>query len=144
MRKENEILESFSTRFLREHQNKGGITMGLAEKLQGLVPEMDMNTAKNYCGNDDMILQIAVSSYCEQDFTGDLQKYFDAKDVPNYQIIIHGIKSTSLTIGLTDLSEKAKALEMACKENNVAYIEENHAPVLALYTDILGRLKSAL
>ncbi|MBR2214132.1 MAG: hypothetical protein IJ849_00070 [Selenomonadaceae bacterium] len=55
------------------------------------------------------------------------------------------LKSTALTIGSQDLSDKAKALELAgneCfsstatpedKEKNIAYVRAHHAAVMELY-----------
>ena len=90
------------------------------------------------------IFRIAVESYCEQDFSEKLSTFFEEKDLPNYQIVIHGVKSTSLTIGLRDLSEQAKQLEMACKENNWEYVEGCHAKVYDKYVDALTKLRSVL
>lgn len=116
----------------------------MRDKLKGVLPEVDIDKAMEYCGGDDFILQVALESYCEQDFSGDLGKFFEAKDIPNYQILVHGVKSTSLTIGLCDLSEKAKQLEQACKDNNWDYIEANHEEMLAKYADVLAKIKSIL
>ena len=123
-------------------ENKGELTM--VEQLKQLIPNMDIAAGMEYCANDESIYQIAVESYCEQDFSEKLSTFFEEKDLPNYQIVIHGVKSTSLTIGLRDLSEQAKQLEQACKDNNWAYVEENHAKVYETYVDMLAKLKSVL
>lgn len=123
-------------------ENKGELTM--IEQLKQLIPEMDIAAGMEYCANDESIFRIAVESYCEQDFSEKLSTFFEEKDLPNYQIVIHGVKSTSLTIGLRDLSEQAKQLEMACKENNWEYVEGCHAKVYDKYVDALTKLRSVL
>ena len=47
-----------------------------------------------------------------------LSEYFEVHDWKNYKIIVHALKSTSMVIGAVALSEKAKELESAAKENN--------------------------
>jgi hypothetical protein len=49
-----------------------------------------------------------------------------------------------LTIGAAELSEQAKALEMACKENNIAYVQDNHAGVLEHYEAFVHALQAAV
>ena len=149
---EGSALESMIIEYLPEEkvhlsgednkENKGELTM--VEQLKQLIPDMDIAAGMEYCANDESIYQIAVESYCEQDFSEKLSTFFEEKDLPNYQIIIHGVKSTSLTIGLRDLSEQAKQLEQACKDNNWAYVEEHHNKVYETYVDILAKLKSVL
>ncbi len=123
-------------------EKKGELTM--IEQLKQVLPEVDIAAGMEYCANDESIYQIAVESYCEQDFSEKLSAFFEEKDLANYQILIHGVKSTSLTIGLCDLSEQAKQLEMACKENNWEYVEEHHAKVFEKYVDVLEKLRSVL
>lgn len=61
---------------------------------------------------------------------------YEAADLANYAIKVHALKSTSLTIGAEQLSECAKALEKAGKEEDADYIQENHALPLELYDKI--------
>ena len=50
-----------------------------------------------------------------------MSQFFEGEDWENYRTIVHALKSTSLTIGAVQLSEEAKALEMAAKEENVIF-----------------------
>lgn len=61
-----------------------------------------------------------------------LMEYFEKEDWDNYTILVHSIKSTSLSVGGVLLSEQAKALEMAGKENRIAYIREHHRELISL------------
>jgi HPt (histidine-containing phosphotransfer) domain-containing protein len=65
-------------------------------------------------------------------------------DIESYRIAIHSLKSTSLTIGAVQLSEMAKALEIACKENNVEYVREQHEKCMDAYKMILDKLSKFL
>jgi HPt (histidine-containing phosphotransfer) domain-containing protein len=72
-----------------------------------------------------------------------MTQYFAAQDWENYRITVHALKSTSLTIGAVELSEQAKALEMACKENNITYVQDNHTRVLERYEGFVCALQQA-
>ena len=149
---EGSVLESMIIKYLPKEKIKrneeentecgGKITM--VERLKQLIPEIDIEAGMKYCINDESVYKIAIESYCEQDLTQDLVAYFQAKDIPNYQILVHGVKSSSLTIGLKALSEQAKQLEMACKDNNWGYIEEHHGEVYEQYVNVLEKLRSVL
>ena len=149
---ESEALEQLIIKYLpkkkvnfteEEHTEHGG-TMPMTEQLKQLIPEIDIDAGMKYCINDEAVYKIAIESYCEQDLTQKLDTYFKEKDIPNYQILVHGVKSSSLTIGLNELSEKAKQLEMACKENNWEYVEEHHKDVFENYVEVLEQLRSVL
>ena len=47
-------------------------------------------------------------------------------------------------IGALDLSEKAKALEMAGKDNDIDFIKANHADILPLLDNIIAEITDYL
>jgi CheY-like chemotaxis protein len=46
-------------------------------------------------------------------YTGDLKKFIDEKDIENFYVLSHGIKGTLSLIGASELSNKARQLENA-------------------------------
>ena len=94
----------------------------------------------------DAVLSLFASSQAEK--REKIQKAFDAEEWRSYTVQVHGLKSTSLTIGCQELSEAAKALELAGKkvqspeatgaekEESLAYIKEHHEEVMALYEKV--------
>ncbi len=68
----------------------------------------------------------------------DLKNFLEAEDYKNYQILVHGIKSTSLNIGAVFVSEKAKEHEMRCKDGDYAFIRENVDSLYADYDKLLS------
>lgn len=68
----------------------------------------------------------------------------ESKDWDNYRILVHALKSTSLTIGAVSLSEGAKALEMAAKDGDVDYILSHNQEVMEKYTGLLNVLRKVL
>jgi HPt (histidine-containing phosphotransfer) domain-containing protein len=115
----------------------------LLERLKS-IDGLDTSIGMSYCMNEEEFYSEMLSEYQKSDKPALMTQYFEAKDWENYRITVHSLKSTSLTIGAATLSERAKALEMACKENNETYINENHAGVLADYVKFLDELGKAL
>lgn len=63
---------------------------------------------------------------------------FKNEDWGNYTIEVHALKSSSLTIGAQELSEKAKALELSGKSNDFEYIKKNHQEAMELYELVIA------
>ena len=70
-----------------------------------------------------------------------IKKYFAEHDWHNYEVLIHALKSTCKMIGIPELSDKAKQLEMAAKEQKEDYIVDNHEDVIKNYSRIAADIK---
>ncbi|MBR6987369.1 MAG: response regulator [Clostridiales bacterium] len=107
---------------------------------------IDTDAGIKYCVGDkefyrSLLIQFANES---NDKIPSLRKFFHAHDWHNYEIIVHALKSTSKMIGITDLSEEAKALEMAAKEQKEDFISSNHEQVLMDYSRYAAEIKEKL
>jgi len=60
----------------------------------------------------------------------EIQNCVEIGDMQLYATHVHGLKSAAASIGATAVSEEAKALEAAWKENNQLYIDEHNAKFL--------------
>ena len=58
---------------------------------------------------------------------------FRQQDWKNYVIVVHGMKGSFKNIGAMDISEEAKALEFAGKEERIDYILEKHREYMDKY-----------
>ena len=76
-------------------------------------PTINLDTALEYCMDSKEFLIQMLETFCEDEKSDKIQAAFDSRDVKNYQVLVHGLKSTSLLIGAEDLSERAKKLELA-------------------------------
>ena len=94
-------------------------------------------------GDEDFYKQILMT-YVTEDKRPALSDFLEKEDWPNYQIVAHSLKGTSLTIGAGPLSAAAKELEFAVKENRMEYIKEHHAEVMEEYGILLENLKKVL
>ncbi len=61
---------------------------------------------------------------------------YETENWEDYAVKVHALKSTSLTIGAEELSERAKALEQAGKKEDVAFIRENHAELVRMHEEV--------
>ncbi len=110
------------------------------EKLEGL----DVQTGLLYCMNDEAFYAEMLKEYVKADKVSKLNQFFAEEDWNNYRTTVHALKSTSLTIGAVHLSEEAKALEMAAKEEDTAYIRSHHKEAMEEYTGLTDRMKEIL
>ena len=105
---------------------------------------LDQEVGLEYCAQDEEIYREILEGYIDEDRREELAKYYEAEDLPNYRVVAHAIKSTSLTIGATELSAKAKTLEYAAADGDIAFIKANNDDLVRMYTDILDKIKAAL
>ncbi|SCY20726.1 DegV family protein [Butyrivibrio sp. INlla14] len=111
------------------------------------IPGLDSKIAIEHSGSEESfksVLKIFYDSLEDRD--KELSQYYDSGDYENYTIKVHALKSSAALIGAMELSEKAKNLEMAGKENNISYIRKHHQEVLDLlrnYKKPLGEVFAA-
>ena len=73
----------------------------------------------------------------------DMDSFFAQADWENYRILVHALKSTARMIGADGLSEQAKGLEDAAKDQDAAYIGTHHEGVLIKYRDTVQGIRRA-
>ena len=61
-----------------------------------------------------------------------------------YEIMIHALKSTALTIGATELSEQARQHEVAAKQRDLQTIRDTLDSFLELYDQVLQEIEGLL
>lgn len=105
---------------------------------------LDANAGLEFAAGDEDFYKVIITTYVKEDKRPAMNDFYEKEDWPNYQIVAHSLKGTSLTIGANELSEKAKALEFAVKEDHVDYIIEHHAEVMAEYGVLLEKLKDVV
>ena len=107
---------------------------------------IDTEAGLKYCVGDkefykSLLIQFATES---ADKIGSMKKYYNSRDWHNYEILVHALKSTAKMIGIADLSEKAKALEQAAKQNDANYILENHEQMIKDYGRITADIREQI
>ncbi len=107
---------------------------------------IDTDAGIKYCVGDKEFYKSLLIQFANEsgDKIPSLKKFFHDHDWHNYEILVHALKSTSKMIGIMDLSEEAKALEMAAKEQKEDFITDNHEQVLMKYQRFTAEIKDKL
>ena len=90
------------------------------------IRELDLRVAMDYCSQDEEMFIDILQEFIHQDLLDDLDNCYKDSDWKNYAIAAHALKSSALTVGFVILSEEAKGLELAAKNNSIRYIESEH------------------
>lgn len=110
----------------------------------GAVPELNVNAALQYCCGSAELLNDLLHDFTENDHFSDLKAAFEEKRWEDYRRHAHSLKSTSLMIGLTGHSERARASELALKGSCTEFAELNHDSLIEEYSALLGKIKDYL
>ncbi|MBR4515050.1 MAG: response regulator [Lachnospiraceae bacterium] len=111
----------------------GNMSNSIIEKIRD---REDVNIADglSYCGNEEgyeMALEIYRDGIDKK--SAEIEKFYNEGNMKNFTVKAHALKSSSRTIGLHVLSEKARLLEEAGKNEDKAYIDEHLQEVLDMY-----------
>ena len=110
------------------------------QTIEERFPYLNTNAGMTYCMKDESFYLEMIESYVQEDKRELLEKEFAAASWENYQVYMHALKSTSLTIGADHMSEQAKTIELAVKSADFAYVQEHHAEVMKEYEKLLEQL----
>ena len=104
----------------------------------------DVKQALGYCMSDVSIYISVVRSYYEDSLESRIEEAYLERNLYEYTIYVHALKSTSKSIGAMRLSEMAYQLEMAAKREDEDFIEENHVVCMDVYREHLKTIGEAL
>ena len=109
-----------------------------AEKnlLNEMCPAIELSTALSSCMDSKSFVIEMMEDFCSDDKTEELENAFASDDWKNYRITVHALKSTALIVGAVSLSEEAKVLELASKDEDVETLKKNHAALIDHYAQI--------
>ncbi|MBD5520163.1 MAG: response regulator [Lachnospiraceae bacterium] len=135
-----EDVESKTENITQPVQQDDAAGQGLLSKLTFLDTEVGMT----YCCESEEFYQEMLASYLDNKRDAELEDYYKQEDWENYRIAVHALKSTSLSIGAVNVSEKAKAMETAAKENDTSYLTANHEDLMKDYSGLLSQIDGVL
>ncbi|MBO4890442.1 MAG: response regulator [Lachnospiraceae bacterium] len=99
----------------------------------------------NLGGNTDAFASVVNAYYKEGLNKSELvMKLLAEKDISNYVIEVHGLKSSSAAIGALGISSLFKELEFAGKASNTEFIESRTESVIELFEKVLVTVKAYL
>lgn len=114
------------------------------KKLVDRLTFLDTESGIRYCAQSEEVYEKVLHSYLDSDKTEEIEQYYQDKDWKNYQVLVHALKSKSLSIGAEELAEGARALEAAAREGRTDYIMEHHEEVMNSYRNLLNLLRREL
>lgn len=96
------------------------------------------------CGGEDILLSAIKDFYSSiEEKSGLIEKYAAQKDIKNYTVIVHALKSSARIIGAAELSDNAAYLEKCGDKADISEIEAKTPALLELYRsykDVLSPL----
>ncbi len=105
---------------------------------------LDYRTGLMYSAEDANLYLEILNEFVKDDKSISLNEFFAKESWEDYRILIHALKGTARIIGDMELSDAAKGLEFACKEDNEAYLKENHAKVMEQYSALRERIREVI
>lgn len=114
----------------------------LLEELARAYPKADIPLGLEFCGGDADTYVDILRTFGESAKLKEINDYYSAGDARNYQILVHGVKSSALSIGFSNLSEQARALEAAARVPDWEFIREHHGGFDAEYRSAVNAIKS--
>ncbi len=107
---------------------------------------VDYRKALHYCAYDEELYRSLLERFVEEKSqkTDDLERYFNEDDLKNYAIVVHALKSNAKMIGALDLSEMARELESAAKEDRKGIIQRNKDDMNLEYERVADVVAKAL
>ncbi|MCR4787005.1 MAG: response regulator [Lachnospiraceae bacterium] len=73
-----------------------------------------------------------------------LKSSYDDRDWKNYSIVVHSLKSSSKALGAETLSELAKKLEMASKDNDTIGVLSSHGKLMQMYDELVALIDASM
>ena len=116
------------------------------KKAYSKVKDVDYDKALMLCGGDEDILKSVLEVYVKsyQLIISRIENAYEAEDLANYGIEVHGVKSSSRSVGNDFLGEIAYALELNSKEGNLGYVKAHNDDFVRAYTRFVEDIKKAL
>ncbi len=101
------------------------------------ISDLDTDSGIKNCGSRESFLNVlTVFHQTAKQKADEIETLFETMDLPGYTIRVHALKSAARIIGATDLSELARKLEAAGKEQDEAMIREETPELLKRYRSL--------
>ena len=98
------------------------------------IPGIDFEAAVTNCGTEDTFIQALEIFYNSLDKKADeIETYEREKDIKNYTVKVHALKSAARLVGALELSADAKHLEESGDNEDIHEIEAKTPKLLAKY-----------
>ena len=129
-----------------EKQKCSKADMDLVRRELSYVENLSLENGLSLCDRNLHILLEVMNVYVKAAKLSieRIENSFVKKDMHNYGIEVHGVKSSSKNIGADVLSGLAKELEFESKAGNYEYVKQHHKQFMICYRKLVDQLKKAL
>ncbi|MBR1724182.1 MAG: response regulator, partial [Ruminococcus sp.] len=119
----------------REHSqpDSDSFTPDEMMELHRLCPALNVTAGLCNCMGSREFWLDTIKGFVEADKSGELDKAYRDGELELYRITVHSVKSAAKTIGADVLSELAKMLEFAARDNDNGYISSHHEEFIKEY-----------
>ena len=141
----NEAATSKNTSQQEVKMDTSNTKRSLTERLRD-IPGMDIDKTIERYGAKDDFLNILFTAIVNdgRNKAAEMKKYLEEKDYKDFGIEAHATKSSMATIYATEISERAKQHEFACKEERFDFVEEDGAAFVEDYLKFLDKVEAAM
>lgn len=101
---------------------------------------LDVKTGMTYCLESEEFYESIIREFRNTSKYEEIQECYDNANLKDYATYVHGVKSSALTIGALEVSDMAKALEVAAKSEDIDYLKAHHYAFMRKYGDLLDNL----
>lgn len=105
------------------------------------LPQLNLGMAMQYCCGSPELYRDVLSEYCGSGRYDEMKAAFSEKRWEDYRRCAHSLKSTSKTIGLDGLSERARASELALKNGMTDFAVLDHEELIGEYAEALSAIR---
>lgn len=128
-----------------DKEREGGEKKEIAY-LENALEGVEVQTGINNCGGslEDYLKVLKIAwDYGERQLE-ELKILQKQQNYEDYTIKVHSMKSTAMNMGAIELSDKAKAQEMAGRKGDYAYIDEHVEAFIQEYQALLEKIEEVL
>lgn len=132
-------------RMILEHlEQKGEKSVTTMERMHQLLPELNYEKAIEFCGGDEDFFIEVFGDFATMKVDAELEKLYEAGDVKNYHIRVHGFKNGAYSVGAKEIGDLAYELEKMTAEGFPKELPEKQAYMFEQYQNICGRYFEAM
>lgn len=108
-----------------------------------LIPNVDVKAGLELCGGNPDAYIAVIKTFMEtaEESILRIETYAQNRNYKDYTTEVHGLKSSSLSIGAKELSEMARQLEMAGRSEDYKKIMYDTPTLIARYTEIVEHIR---
>ncbi|MBR1873843.1 MAG: response regulator [Eubacterium sp.] len=129
----------------KNNPNPNSDTAGI-DRIRLARAGVDYDKGLGYCMYDAGFYRTVLTQYAS-DASGkraDINRAYEENNWTDYKTYVHALKSSSKTIGATELSDLARLHEDAAKENNIDLITDKKEELFDLYKEVSTAIAEAI